>query len=406
MNRRDFLGYAAATAAAAAVPRMARAESVAPRNRRPYSDLDWSTCLEVHTTTHDHSTSQKYLTGYLDRGFELLALSNYYPSAPYVPAAKMTERYYWIHNEDIPVMVNGVRTNGPFDWNAIISQWEGSLSAEQRAQLPLTEGDKLFSDVPEGIMEVPNAEHHRFTDSNMHMCSPGSWFASGTFDAHDRFKTHSHGYNYGTGEPWRTSVSRMIDALAYPDGGGVTINHPEWSKLTDAHICDVLDYDPRVLGIEVYNQSCASKMNWRWGRTYCEGFWDRVLSTGRQCFGFFVPDWAITQGVNVLLVPEKTVHACLQAYRKGNFYGAIKGRGLLRLKSILFDGSHYRATFDRTANIQIVSRQGVVAWGRGTSLDYTVGASERSMHTYLRVRAFTTGGDDETVFSQPTMLIP
>ena len=119
-----------------------------------------------------------------------------------------------------------------------------------------------------------------------------------------------------------------------------------------------------------------------------------------------MPDWAITQGVNVLLVPEKTVHACLQAYRKGNFYGAIKGRGLLRLKSILFDGSHYRATFDRTANIQIVTRQGVVAWGRGMSLDYTVGASERSMHTYLRVRAFTTGGDDETVFSQPTMLIP
>ena len=358
----------------------------------------------MHSTTHGHSTSQKYLTGYLDRGFELLLLSNYYPSAPYVPAASMTERYYWIHNEGIPVMVNGVRTDGPFNWSEIISAWESSLPEEQRAQLPFTEGELLFSNVPEGILEAPNAEHHRFTDSNMHMCSPGSWFASGTFDAHDRFKTRSHGYNFGTGEPWRTSVSRMLDALAYPDGGGVTINHPEWSKLTDAHIWEVLDYDPRVLGIEVYNQSCNSKANWRWGRTYCEGFWDRALVTGRQCFGFFVPDWGITQGVNVLLVPEKTVQACLQAYRKGNFYGAIKGRGLLRFTSITFDGSHFRATFDREANIQIISKQGVVKWCHGSSIDLTVASSDRARHGYLRVRAFTTGSDAETVFSQPTML--
>ena len=384
--------------------RLNAAEAVPPRNRRPYSDVDWSSFVEVHTTTHDHSPSQKYLAGYLDRGFELLTLSNYYPSAPYVPAAAMTERYYWIHNENIPVMVNGVRTDGPFDWNAIIGAWADTLPAEQRAQLPLTEGGPLFSGVPEGIMEAPNAEHHRFTDSNMHMCSPGSWFASGTFDAHDRFKTRSHGYNFGTGEPWRTSVSRMLDALVYPDGGGVTINHPEWSKLTDAHIWEVLDYDPRVLGIEVYNQSCNSKANWRWGLTYCEGIWDRALATGRQCFGFFVPDWGITQGVNVLLVPEKTVQACLQAYRKGNFYGAIKGRGALRFTSIRFDGSHFRATFDREANVQIISKEGVAKWCHGSSIDFTVASSDRLRYGYLRVRAFTSSGGGETVFSQPLML--
>ncbi len=402
MRRREFIGLSAATAAATAFRRLDAADAVPPRNRRPYADVDWDSFVEVHTTTHGHSPSQKYLTGYLDRGFELLALSNYYPSAPYVPAAAMTERYYWVHNEGIPVMVNGVRTDGPFDWSAIIGEWAATLPEEQRSQLPFTEGAPLFSGLPDGIMEVPNAEHHRFTDSNMHMCSPGSWFASGTFDAHDRFKTRSHGYNFGTGEPWRTSVSRMLGALAYPDGGGVTINHPGWSKLTDAHIWEVLDYDPRVLGIEVYNQSCDSKANWRWGLSYCEGIWDRALATGRQCFGFFVPDWGITQGVNVLLVREKSVRACLEAYRKGNFYGAIKGRGMLRFRSIRFDGAHLKVELDREAGIQVVSRKGIAARGCGTSMEFTVAKSECRSHGYLRVRAFTADG--ETIFSQPLML--
>ena len=122
-----------------------------------------------------------------------------------------------------------------------------------------------------------------------------------------------------------------------------------------------------------------------------------------------VPD-AITDKViyrvNVLLVPEKTVQACLQAYRKGNFYGAVRGRGWLRFTSILFDGAHLRASFDRVANIQVISKQGVAKWGRGSSIDFTVASSDRLKHGYLRVRAFTSGGDAETVFSQPFMLTP
>jgi len=86
-----------------------------------------------------------------------------------------------------------------------------------------------------------------------------------------------------------------------PDGGGVTINHPLWSKLDRQLMPDILDWDPRVLGCEVLENGRNS-----------EHYWDWALSTGRQCFGVFVPDWGVDNdvfGVNVLLVHERTVEA-------------------------------------------------------------------------------------------------
>jgi hypothetical protein len=225
------------------------------------------------------------------------------------------------------------------------------------------------------------------------MCSPGSAFASGTFDARDRFKTRSHGYHFGTGEPWRTSVSRMIDGLIHPDGGGVTINHPAWSNLLDAHVWEVLDYDPRVLGIEVYNQTCAPRAAWRWSKAYCEDYWDRALSTGRQCFGFFVPDWNIekrTCGVNVLCVQEKTVRACLKAYREGNFYGALHG-GRVAFTNLAFNGRTIEASTDKPVKFMLISAQGTVAESTGREFSFKVPASAQS-HVYFRLRAHLVDG--------------
>ena len=377
-----------------------------PRNRRPYSNVDWGAVKEVHTTSHGHCTSQKMLDGYLDRGLGLITMSNYYPSAPYVPASKMTFNYYMMHHEH-PVMVKGKRVKGPFDWNKIVSEWADELPADQRKAFPLKEGAKMFKPLPAGVLEAPNAEHHSFVGSPTHMCCPGSNFASGTFDAHNRYKTLSHGYSYGSGEPWRDAIDHMIGGLIVPDGGGVTVNHPAWSHLLDAHIQELLDYDPRVLGIEVFNQTARPYGQYRWSQAYCEDYWDRTLSTGRQCFGFFVPDWGVTEGVNVLLVKEKTVEACLQAYRQGNFYGAIKGRGLLRFTSILFDGTNLKVTLDKPAHIQVLSAKGVIkCCGKvADKIEYKVAPGERASHVFLRVRAYKNDESGEIIFSQPFMLV-
>ena len=407
MNRREFLMLGAASAA---LPGLANATAAAkkndeivkhdapPRNRHPYSNLDWAKVQRVKTTSHGHCTSQRMLDTYLQRGFGLLTMSNYYPSAPYVPAAKMTAGYYRMHHEH-PVMVKGVRREGPFDWNQIIEGWKGQLGEKAAKGYPLREGGKLFKPLPEGVLEAPNAEHHGFRLANgraagsLHMCAPGSAFASGTFDAHDVYKTHSHGYHFGSGEFWGTAIDRMIAGMIYPDGGGVTINHPSWTKLDRELMLKILDWDPRVLGIEVIEDSGHNSENyWDWALStgrQCFG-----LSTGRQCFGLFVPDWHIYDkvfGVNVLCVQEKTVHACLKAYREGNFYGALVGLDALAFTRIAFDGKTVTAATDKPARFEVITARGVVKESKGKEVSWTVEDEKYwqgpGLHVFARVKA-------------------
>ena len=427
MNRRDFILTGAAGALAAgmgtsfsAVAAEGResliSHDVPPRNRRPYKGLDWSKVQRVKTTSHGHCTSQEMLDVYLKRGFGLLTMSNYYPSAPYVPASKMT-RNYWALHHDFPVMVKGVRTDGPFDWNEIISSWKDELPPEIAKRLPLKEGAKLFKPLPDGVLEAPNAEHHGFKwengkwAQNVHMCAPGSAFKSGTFDAHSVFKTVSHGYYFGSGERWETAVDRIIDGLVVKDGGGVTINHPTWTKLSRDRLAKMLDYDPRVLGIEVL-ECCGVNS---------ENYWDWALATGRQCFGFFVPDWGASKetkrgidpkrdfGVNVLCVEERTVEACLRAYRQGNFYGAAHGLDELAFTNISFDGKTLYAQTDRPAKLEVITARGVVKSVEAASVEWEVTPNGHcvgpGVDVFARVRAKSVDGAGETLFSQAMMLV-
>ena len=128
MKRREFVMMGAAGAALAGVPVRGDGNPVKPpappRNRRPYKGLDWSKVIRVKTTSHGHCMDQKFMDAYLERGFGLLTLSNYYPSAPWCPAGNMTKNYYRLHH-DHPVMVDGKRVDGPFDWNRIVKPWKG-----------------------------------------------------------------------------------------------------------------------------------------------------------------------------------------------------------------------------------------------------------------------------------------
>ena len=424
MTRREFVGGAALAAvsagatmaAGAAATEPAKPPADKPRNRRPYAGLDWSKVIRVKTTSHGHCPTQWYLDQYLKRGFGLITMSNYYPSAPWWPASKMTKNYWRLHH-DHPVMVNGKRVPGPFDWNKIIAPWKHMLSAAEAAKqpawaakYPFVEGEKIFKPLPPGVLEAPNAEHHSFLledgrhAASLHMCSPGSAFASGTFDAHNLSKTYSHGYNYGSGEFWGTAVDRMIAGLIHPDGGGVTINHPSWTRLDRELMLKILDHDPRVLGIEVIEDSGHNS----------ENYWDWALSTGRQCFGFFVPDWHVENkvfGVNVLCVREKTVHACLKAYREGNFYGALNGLDELAFTRIAFDAKSRTVTAatDKPARFEVITARGVVKEAKGTEVSWTVEPDSpwkgSRIHVFARVKAYSVDGSGEELFSQPFMLL-
>ena len=414
MNRREFMMLGAAgmifpginmSLASDSVPPPNVKRDAPPRNRNPYKGLDWSRVMRIKTTSHGHCTSQKMLDKYLKRGFGLMTMSNYYPSAPYVPASKMTKNYYIMHHEH-PVMVKGKLTPGPFDWNAILEGIKDRIDPKLAGKLPFKEGGKLFKPLPKDVLEAPNAEHHGFRldngkfAANLHMCAPGSAYASGTFDARNRYKTCSAGYYFGSGEKWRIAVDRMIAGLVYKDGGGVTINHPTWTKLDRSLMLQILDHDPRVLGIEVLEAGRNS-----------ESYWDAALSTGRQCFGFFVPDWSINKeifGVNVLCVEEKTVHACLKAYREGNFYGAAHGLDELAFTGLSFDGKCVRASTDKPARLEVITAKGVVKTVEGRDVAWNVvsdgnGTGPR-VDVFARIRATAADGCGEVLYSQPFML--
>ena len=420
MTRREFVGAAAASAASAAFGATKPAAKdgatkvppAGPRNRRPYTDLDWSKVVRVKTTSHGHAPSQWWVDQYLKRGFGLLTISNYYPSAPWCPLSKMTENYWRLHHEHA-VMVNGKRVEGPFDWNKIVAPWKHTFDPKAAAKYrswyaphPFVEGKKMFKPLPKDVLEAPNAEHHNFLledgkpARNLHICSPGSAYASGTFDAHDLCKTYSHGYNYGSGEFWGTAIDRMIAGLVYPDGGGVTINHPSWTKLDRGLMLKILDHDPRVLGIEVQEEGFNS-----------ETYWDWALATGRQCFGFFVPDWGVENklcGVNVLCVTEKTVYACMKAYREGNFYGASIGLDALAFTRIAFDGKTVTAATDKPARFEVITARGVVKETTGREVSWTVekdgSRKGPDIHVFARVKAYAVDGSEEVLFSQPFMM--
>ena len=433
MTRREFIGAAAASGLAAGCRQTAATAAdvmncvpSGERNRRPYAGIDWTSALQIKGTTHVHCTSQADLDVLLKRGIEFLTLSNYYPSAPWCPLAKMTKNHWRLHH-DFPVVVNGVRRDGPFDWNVVVAPWAADLPPAQKEQFPFVEGEPLFKPLPEGVMEAPNAEHHafRFADgrverrmlssgpdgdylAKLHINAPGSAFASGTFDQLNRFKTFSRGgYVHGSGEVWKTAIDRMIAGFIYHDGGGVTVNHPTWTSLDREFMLELLDYDPRVLGVEVIEG----------GATNSEKYWDFALSTGRQCFGFFVPDHSIRRkdnsfGVCVLVVPERSVHACLKAYREGNFYGAKRGLDELRFTRIEFRGVTVKAETDRPARFEVITAAGVVKRvENATSVEWTMEKEsgycgpKKDFHVFARIKAYAVDGSGEELFSQPYMLV-
>jgi hypothetical protein len=126
----------------------------------------------------------------------------------------------------------------------------------------------------------------------------------------------------------------------------------------------MLDFDPRVLGIEVWNQLTSGFGSSRGFYDQSGGpnlhfyqLWDDILRTGRRCWGFFVKDHnTYGRGRNVLLVPKldamSTIEresAALRAYRQGAFFGSVASLAASDAGEVIapYDRSEFR--FSRIA---------------------------------------------------------
>lgn len=377
------------------------------RNTNPYANVDWDTVQHIHTASHNHMTNQETLDRAVRTGLRFLTISNYYPSAPWWPMREYRNNQFWTEHTH-PVVVDGKLTPGPFNWNKIIldpeTGWADELPADIRDDLPVTVGDHPFTNIPDDILEAPNAEHHGFTNTNAHACAPGSAYQSGTVDKQNRYHTRQHGYAIGTGQTWQDAFTGMFEDLIVPDGGGVTINHPTWSGLPRELVIEMLDYDPRVLGIEIFNNSTRNSRGpqaWVGNET----LWDEILATGRQCYGFFVPDHLMRstddwKGRNVLLVDEFTVEACLRAYRQGRFYGAIKGTDL-RFTKVHADNDAVTVKTNGANRIEFYTEAGLAEAARGAEAVFALPKNEDGEPAVTFVRARALDGSGEIIYAQP-----
>lgn len=181
-----------------------------------------------------------------------------------------------------------------------------------------------YFEVPNDVIGSPNAEFYNMDIENFHANGLGSFYEEP---------------EPNTKNTWKFKFHKIFENMQYSDAGGITLNHPHWTKSTGGQLknkdlIEMLDYDKRVLGIEFYNSSSERFNNA--GLGWDLDTWDDILLTGRRCWGFCVPDHDLEaetegyvwEGRNILLVSEFTEHECLKAYREGRFYGALRNTSL------------------------------------------------------------------------------
>lgn len=407
-SRRSFIA-ASALAGLGVLQSPSLGESSLTKSQ-PYSNVVWEDAQQVRSVSHAHCRSQTSMNLLCRRGLTHLAISNYYPSVP----CRIDERVGEYKVSQSFATVDGkYKTGETFLWNNIIRDtetgWFDSLPVGLRDAMPFKMGSRCFTEVPTDVIICPNAEHHSMTDSRGHFNGLGSLFASGTFDVRGKYLLHKHSYAMGTGLSWRESFERIFDALQFADGGGVTINHPGWSSLSAEHTHEMLDFDKRVLGLEIWNQTTEQLSEKGWSLD----IWDSVLATGRRCWGFAVPDHAHNRdpafrGQNVLLIPKSTTAvqrpaACLRAYRNGDFYVSMDGG--LALNQLTLTGDALTVEVSEKCNIRFVTARGVVHEQAGSACSWKLPTGDAWLrnHVFIRVEAKQADGDDQ-VFSQPFSL--
>jgi hypothetical protein len=343
-----------------------------------------------------------------------IPISNYYPSTPYYPPDKILRNQFMVRqefgtmydpdNKGKDRFKKGKYINGPLEWNKIIMHpetgWYDNLPEERKKQMPFEEKGPLFANIPEGVIFSPSSEQHTYTNSGMHACAVGSLYSSGTFDAHDEFQTKLNGYCAGNGLPWEEVFKRILDQLLFEDAGGITINHPVWSYLSFDEIAKMLDFDPRVLGIEIYNDLCATGYgdpNKGWGLK----FWDQALSSGRRCLGFCVPDHTVGKGKNILLVPKFNEHECLKAYRKGAFFGVVLDNGL-RFTNIELKQNTLLIETNRNSTIRLATNKGEAFKKAGRmKYEYEIPLNSEGQPDIMYIRIEAWDEESAQIFSQP-----
>jgi hypothetical protein len=420
----------------------------------PYEEVDWDQWECLPSMSHQHQgqtdTSREV---FREMGYRHFAFSNYYPSAPTYPlpgdylekhpgviAAPNAEHHSFtdtgLHANALGSLLAtgygsdvGAKERGI---SPLERQFEGLHRFESprpwlgvyRLDVRLATTDPATTDLPPALLSIEGATEcvvkEGFADRGpvrdrpmppgnhtIYLRTTGSTIGTRlTFDP-SALTVTQYRLMQGTNRPWRDIFRAALDGeiidgrrtggLLFPDGGGMTLNHPT-GKLAD--YTTMLDFDPRVLGIEVWNQLTS-------GFGSAKGFydltpgphlhfyqlWDDILRTGRRCWGFFVKDHlTFGRGRNILLVPrqddltaDERETAALRAYRNGAFFGSMGSLAANNSAEVVAPYDHSEFRFSRLT----VRRD---ADGNAVAIEAAVAGHHPGERPNLQIRFVTDEG--------------
>ena len=368
----------------------------------PYADTNWITCKRIVGVTHQHLshsmtgfTPQSAYDDIYSTGVKLFAISRYRPSITTYPFDYDNGTFVYVANPFTSTDdINTLKQEYSFTVN-MASDVIGILNAEQVYPYIYING----------VQKKWN---------NIHINSLGSTYESGTVPNPDT------GYKSGVGlnMSYEDAYDNILANLQYSDGGGIIVNHMNWTDETRSvdydivrFVMDSLDYDERVLGTDMVEGGHQYSIAPNTERI------DTILSTGRRCWIFCQGDWNRQYGRNVLLLPSnfdnltkaEQEHECLKAYRNGSFYSRLSNTNL-DITSLSYENGVYSISVANADKI-VITVDGVATEYNGTTASQTISSSA----VYVRAMAYVglsgepnEDGDqyDDILFTNPIMVNP
>ncbi len=192
----------------------------------------------------------------------------------------------------------------------------------------------------------------------------------------------------------------VVNAIG-AQGAFAVLNHPNWQSHYNHFPQELMEQLQGYAGIEIYN-GVIERLQ---GIPLATDRWDRLLSQGRQVWGFGTDDSHRPEDVarswSVVQVDERTPGAIVEALRTGRFYASTG----VSIQTIQTGENTVSVTTADAQRIRLISDYGVIQKTIDSSdavfrlpEDLTYGSNA----TYVRIECYGQGG--QMAWTQPFFL--
>ena len=187
-----------------------------------------------------------------------------------------------------------------------------------------------------------------------------------------------------------TDRQAVVDRIN-SDGGFAVMNHPNWEWHFNHFPQEMMSDLQGAIGLEVYN-GVIERLD---GSALASDRWDRLLSVGRQLWGFANDDahYPTDVGVawNVVQSPARSADDIMSALRQGQFYAST---GVM-VKSVEIDGLCIRIETENAQRIRFLTRFGTIRSSTdGASAEWELpdNLTQLKNWRYVRIECYGEGG--------------